>query len=92
MDRQEFSQLQESMAPSHVMVTWEDKSHYSKCAPFLHLSPDLYIAEHDIIQYGISLWSVGVSCPGCVPSHLLVHPQPTHWWESGRCRRILEVL
>ena len=34
--------------------------------------PSLY-ADHDIIQYGISLWPVWVSCPGCAPSHLLVH-------------------
>ncbi|KAK4816014.1 hypothetical protein QYF61_011004 [Mycteria americana] len=30
-------------------------------------------AEHDTIWYGIALWAVGVSCPGYVPSQLLVH-------------------
>jgi len=34
-----------------------------------------FIAEHDTIRYGMSLWSVGVSCPSCVPSQLLAHPQ-----------------
>lgn len=33
--------------------------------------PSLYI-DHDAICYGISLWTVGVSCPGHVPSWLLV--------------------
>jgi len=35
-------------------------------------SPSLH-AEHDAIWHGISLWPVGVSCPGCVPSQLPVH-------------------
>ena len=34
-------------------------------------------AERDVIWYGISLWSVWVSCPGSVPSQDLAHPQPT---------------
>ncbi|KAK4829515.1 hypothetical protein QYF61_005154 [Mycteria americana] len=41
--------------------------------------PALY-AEHDAIWYGMSLWSVGVSCPSCVPSQPLVPPQPARWW------------
>ena len=36
-----------------------------------------FIAEHDVIWYGISLWSLWVSCPGYVPSQDLAHPQPT---------------
>jgi len=31
-----------------------------------------FTAEHDAIWYGISLWLVGASCPGAVPSQLLV--------------------
>ncbi|KAK4821436.1 hypothetical protein QYF61_020019 [Mycteria americana] len=31
-------------------------------------------ADNDAIWYGIALWSDGVSCPGCVPSQLLVPP------------------
>lgn len=30
-------------------------------------SPQLFIAEHGITWQGISLWSVWVICPGCVP-------------------------
>lgn len=34
------------------------------------------------------LWSVGVSYPVCVPSHILAHPQPSHWGGSvGRVGR-----
>ena len=42
-------------------------------------------AECDAIWSGISLWSVGVSCPGCVPSQDLAHPVPL--WEGGKCRK-----
>ena len=40
--------------------------------------PSLYTG-HDVIWCGISLWPVWVSCPGCVPSQLLVHLQPSCW-------------
>jgi len=53
------------------------------------LLPQFYIAEHDVIRYGISLWSARVSCPSCVPSQVLVHPQPTRWWGGARSRRDL---
>lgn len=56
------------------MVTWEDKSHHSKCPPFL-LSLTL-CTEHDVIWYGIFLWSVYIICPSyaspnffCLPPH-----------------------
>lgn len=39
-----------------------------------------FIAGHDIIWYGISLWSVWVSCPGFVLSQPLAHFQPTGLW------------
>lgn len=32
-----------------------------------------FIAEHVIIQYKITLWSVWVHCHGCVPSQSLVY-------------------
>ena len=40
--------------------------------------PSLYTG-HDVTWYGIPLWPVGVSCPGCVPSQLLVPLQPSCW-------------
>jgi len=33
-----------------------------------------FIAEHNVKWHGISLWSVGVSCPSCVPPQPLAHP------------------
>jgi len=39
VSRQVFSQLQESRAPSHITVTWEDKCHHSKCPPLASVSP-----------------------------------------------------
>jgi len=44
-------------------------SNLTPCPPIF---PSLYI-EHDIMWYGISFWSVRVSCPGCAPSKILVH-------------------
>uniref|UniRef100_A0A672TUV7 Dipeptidase n=1 Tax=Strigops habroptila TaxID=2489341 RepID=A0A672TUV7_STRHB len=52
--------------------------------------PALY-AEHDIIRYGISLGSVGVSCPGCVPSQVLLHPQPNLWWSRVKSKKALTL-
>ena len=60
----------------------EEKLHYSEHVPPFLLLPAAFIAEHDIVWYGKSLWSVGVSCPGCAPSQLSVHLHPTR----GRVR------
>ena len=59
---QVFSHLQESRAPSRITVTWGDKCHHSEHPPLPSSYPS-FIAEHSIVQCGISLWSVGVSCP-----------------------------
>jgi len=37
IDRQVFSHLQESRAPSHVAITWEGKHHHSECVCFAFL-------------------------------------------------------
>ncbi|NWU74142.1 NAF1 protein, partial [Onychorhynchus coronatus] len=71
MDRQVFSHAQESWTPSHATL-----GHTNAITPnvlFLLLPPALY-AEHDAIWYGISFWSLWVSCPGCVPSRLFCTP------------------
>ena len=67
MGRQVFSHLQESRAPAHVTVTWEDKCCHSKNPPLPPSSPSF-------LWSGLSLGSVGVSCPSCVPSQPLDHP------------------
>ena len=84
-----FIHLQESRAPSRVTVTWGEKRHDSEHPPFL-LPPALY-AEHVVIRCGIPLWSHGVSCPGCVPSRLLVAPQPSLCWGRVRSRKGLDA-
>lgn len=75
IDRQVSSHFQESRASAHIMVTWEDTCHNCKW-PFS--CPWAFIAEHDMIGYGTSPWSVEVNCPCCVPSQPLAHLQPTH--------------
>jgi len=52
-------------------VAPEEKCHNNKCPLPLLLA---FIAEHDVIWYGTSLWSVCISCPDYVPSQSLDHP------------------
>jgi len=33
-----------------------------------------------------------VSCPSCIPSQFLVHPQPTHWQGIVRNRKPFDVV
>lgn len=40
-----------------------------------HPIPSVSVVQHDVIGYEISLWPVWVSCPGSVPSQVLVHTQ-----------------
>ena len=54
--------------------------------------PPSLCTAHDIMWYGISLWSVGVSLPGCVPSQLLEHPQPPRWPGSMRSWEVLDLV
>lgn len=65
-------------------VAFEDKQHLSECCPFHLLSLNIFITEHDTIRYVMSLWPAGVSCSTCVPSHLLLHPQPPHSMRSSK--------
>ena len=60
--------------------------------PLRPRSSTALIAECDVIWYGKSLWPVWVSCPSCVPSQLLVHPQPPCWWERVRSRKGLDTV
>jgi len=55
ISRQGFSHPQDSRAPSHITVTWEDKHHpvTPNLPPFLLLSPALH-AKHNVIWHGIS--------------------------------------
>lgn len=51
-----------------------------------------FIAEHDAMWYGITLWSAGVCCPGCVPFQVLVQAQPDRWGGRVRSRKGLEAV
>lgn len=52
----------------------------------------VFTAEHNVVWYGICLWSAGVSCPSCVTSHLVVLSQPTPWWNGVRSRKGLHFM
>ena len=71
------------------MVIWGKQT--PNIPPFL-LLPPTFIAELDVIWYGISLWSVGVSCPSCVFSQLLEQPQAPHWQGSARSKKGIDSV
>lgn len=56
-----------------VTATLEDKSPKAKASSStLH-----FVAEHDVIWHGISIWPVWASCHSSVPFQLLACPQPS---------------
>lgn len=74
-----------------------NKHHHSECLPSASFltnplcPPQALCADHDVLQYEMSLWSAGISCPSCVSSQLLVCPQPTHWQVSMRSIRDIDL-
>lgn len=89
--RQVFSYLQDSQAPSHISVTWEEKTTSFWTSPNSFFFFQLYMtAEHDITWSGIPLWSAVVSCPHCLlpascarPNYSLVEwseKKQRPWW------------
>jgi len=77
MGRQAFSHLQESRAPSHVMVTGEDKCCNSERSPLPPSSPQLYMLsvtlygmENPFGQLGSALTAVSPPNYFCTPSLL----------------------
>lgn len=70
-----WSDISENRAPSCLMVTWEDKQHHFKCPLFLLLPTFIYfISWAWCCMVRNSLWSVGVTCPGCISSQFPTHP------------------
>ena len=69
-----------SRAPVCATIALEDKCLYNKVPPPLSSFLLAFIAEHNIICYGISLWSLWVSCPGYISSQHLADPQPAGLW------------
>lgn len=60
----------------------KDKCHYVQTT--LLPSPFNEFLLCDILWYGIYIW---VSCPGYVPSQLLVPP----WWSGGEAEKVLAL-
>jgi len=59
--------------------------------PPLTSSPS-FTAEHGTVWCGMSLWSVGVRCPQCVPSQRLLHLQSARWRRGMRSTRGVSLL
>ena len=51
--------------------------------PSQPIPPHIYTG-HDVPWYGIPLWLVRVSCPGCAPSQLLAHLLAGRAWETEK--------
>lgn len=72
----------EAEIPLHLAAASEDKCLDNEwVSPFLSLN---FIVEHYTVQYGMSLWSAGVSCPGWIPSQPLAYSQPPGPWGCWR--------
>lgn len=82
--RQVFNHSQENFSQPHITMTWEDKNHHSKFSPIPSPSPCIICSAQCHCSIGLSLESAGVTCPSCVPSQILVHPQPVCWWGGVR--------
>lgn len=61
-----------------------------KCLPPWTTLPG-FIVPHDIIYYGMILWFIWVSCPGCILSHSCISPTLYHQ-KSIRIRKVLVLL
>lgn len=64
--RQVFSHFPESRASAPVRVTRDDKCQNHKYHTLPPPFPRVFIAEHGVRWYGVSLGSGAVSCPSCV--------------------------
>ena len=77
ISRQVFSHLQQSRAPSRIMVTREAKRHHSECPPPSSFIPQLYAlsttsysTEHPFGQLGSAVLAVPPPSCSCTPSLL----------------------
>lgn len=84
--RKKENNKKQSDAHCSPATDWCPASPLSSSCLLGHLPP-AYIAEHDAICYGTSLWTVWVSCFDLTPLQLLVHPQlltSRTVWEAGK--------
>lgn len=80
---------QESRALSHIMLTWEDKLHHSKCPPSPSSPSSICWAWHHGLAYpcgylGSAVLIVSLDIFMCTPSLL--------WWDGVRSRRGLNSV
>lgn len=68
-----LSHLHGSITCNHDL--WKQTSSLGMSLPLI---PPGWYAEYGIVCCGTRLWPVEISCPGCVPSQLFLHPKPPH--------------
>lgn len=84
MGRQEFSHLLERAGPHHMWWWLGGQTASLQKSPLPPSFPSLY-TEQDVTWSEISLGSLGVTCPSCVPS------QPPHQCGSTKSRKALAL-
>ena len=71
----------------HLVVASEEKGRNKECHPTPHPPTSsfllAFVADHDVIWYGISIWSAWVGCPGYVTSNLLPTPSLLAFWRGS---------
>lgn len=78
MDRQVLSHPQGNRASPDKMMTWDDKSHHSKCSPFSSFPPRficwarLQVVRdvHPLVQSGSAVPALSLPSISCTPSFL----------------------
>ncbi|KFP10856.1 Adenylyl cyclase-associated protein 1 [Egretta garzetta] len=84
-----WTELQAYIKEYHTTgLTWSSTHRSKRPPPVPSSSPSLY-TEHDVIRYGIALWSVGVSCPRClrhVSDDMKTHKNPALKNQGGPLR------
>lgn len=92
MGRQVFSPPQDSRAPIHIMVSWEDKCRHSKC-PFLPPSSPAFIHWawcHVGWNIPVITWT---ELPQLCPLPNPCNPSKTScWWDTVRSRKGLDTV
>ena len=87
ISRQVCSHLQESNAPSHIVVTWENKCYHSECSLPFFCPPTLYTEQKVIYGMEYPFGPLGSAVPAMSPHNFLCTPSLTAGgvgWEAGK--------
>lgn len=84
MGRQVFGRAQESRAPSHITVTWEDRHHHCECPSFF---PQLYMLSVVPCAVGHACGLRAQLSKLCPLTTFCALPQPTGRWSDTRSRK-----